>query len=388
MKAPLIFICVVAGCIAAAEELTLKERVRGIKRLVKTLANHTFPTCDLVLFTELSDYETAGEKCRTFNLAATSKEEGHLATVNDEEKNDYLRMLLNVALPKDEQDLYIYSASRWVWTGLRKTKNTNAKHIKKIKNRVPYKAEDWAWHDDSHPLDWHKWHRGQPDQRPLKKGERSDVGGEELGATCQEKTCRQNQMRMSNDGRWDDGYAFEKHPYACDYRGRYICSAEKKKWGDAKKACEAAGLTLASVKSPEETEELLQALEYFLGASKFAPCKGIFGHKTIKGKVSPDLLVTKEQQESCADLKGRWDPEHWAWIGGNDEWGVGSEGHFKWLDGTDVEYDGFPWITKAGKDNGDAKGGGQNSLSIAKWGEFDDEFGKVKRPFVCECPRG
>ena len=29
--------------------------------------------------------------------------------------------------------------------------------------------------------------RGQPDQRPLKKGEKSDVGGEELGATCGKK---------------------------------------------------------------------------------------------------------------------------------------------------------------------------------------------------------
>ena len=31
----------------------------------------------------------------------------------------------------------------------------------------------------------------------------------------------QNQVRMYKKGFWDDSYSFNKHPYACDYRGTW-----------------------------------------------------------------------------------------------------------------------------------------------------------------------
>ena len=370
-----------------ALDLSLKGKVEGMKNLVKSLANHTFPTCDLVLFTELADFKTAEERCNNLHLAASSLTKGNLATVNTELRNEEISMLLNIALPISKQNRFKYAGNRWVWTGLRKTKNKSKKHIKKIENRVPYNALDWEWYDGSQPDVFSNWHRGQPDQRPLKRGKKSNEY--KNSGVCEERRCRQNQMRLDHDGKWDDGFAFEMHPYACDYTGRYVVSDELKSWDDAKVACEAAGLTLASVRSLEETEELRQALLLFLGESGFENCAGVFG----KGK---DFLKSlDDDKKSCTSQKGRWDPDHWAWIGGNDK---EEEGNFKWLDGSSAIFEDFPWIASGGNNNGgkakqDKEGlidktYGQDSLTISKWGEFDDEYGDVKRPFACECPRG
>ena len=62
MKAFCIYLFVVARTTITAG-LTLEDEVQGIRNLVKNLANnHTFPTCNDVLFTELADYETADAK--------------------------------------------------------------------------------------------------------------------------------------------------------------------------------------------------------------------------------------------------------------------------------------------------------------------------------------
>ena len=379
---------------STALEVSMKEHVEGIKNLVKNLGNHTFPTCDLVLFTEQVDFKTAQERCANFNLAATSTEKGNLATVNTEFRNEEIRMLLNIALPisvsdsdtKRKKYKLKYSGNRWVWTGLRKTKNIDEKHIRNRKNRVPYNPLDWEWYDKSQPDTYSNWRRDQPDQRPLKEGRKS---GKYINGRCREKRCRQNQMRLDHDGKWDDAFDFEEHPYACDYTGRYIVSAELKSWQDAKQACEVAGLTLASVRSLNETEELRQALVFFLGESGFEECAGT--HKVKAKNLDPSKHYCNEKD---SEGKSKWDPKHWAWIGGND---IEKEGNFKWIDGSPAVFEGFPWIKSAGgnnrgKTNFDPSGeidksGGQDSMAISKWGEIDDEYGDVQRPFACECPR-
>ena len=375
---------------STALEVSMKEHVEGIKNLVKNLANHTFPTCDLVLFTEVADFKTAEKRCANFNLAATSTGKGKLATVNTELRNEEIRMLLNIALPISDtkRRKFRYAGNRWVWTGLRKTKNIDEEHIRKIKNRAPYNALDWEWYDGSQPDVYSNWHRGQPDQRPLKKGRKSHEYSK--SGHCGENRCRQNQMRLDHDGKWDDAFGFEKHPYACDYTGRYIVSAELKSWQDAKQACEVAGLSLASIRSLDETEELRQALLFFLGESGFEECAGT--HKVKAKHLDPSKHYCNEKD---SEGKSKWDPKHWAWIGGNDH---EEEGNFKWMDGSPAVFEGFPWIKTAGGNNGgktnfDSSGGiersgGQDSMTISKWGEIDDEYGDVQRPFACECPRG
>ena len=67
---------------------------------------------------------------------------------------------------------------------------------------------------------------------------------------------------------------------------------------------------------------------------------------------------------------------------------IEKEGDYRWTDGTPVIFEGFPWIANAGDDNGSkGKAKGQNSLTISKWGEFDDSYGHDKKPFACECYR-
>lgn len=162
-------------------------------------------------------------------------------------------------------------------------------------------------------------------------------------------------MRINHEGLWDDTYMFKKHPYACDYEGKYILSNDHKTWVNAKTACESAGLHLAMVRSPEEVEEMKQAAVHFLGAAD--------------------------------PTWGKWDQNNWIWTGGND---LASEGDWTWLDGSPVETWDLPWIRKSGNDNSvKLSPGGQDALAISRWGEFDDSYhdnNKKIKPFACQCP--
>ena len=88
--------------------------------------------------------------------------------------------------------------------------------------------------------------------------------------------------------------------------GKYV--DKLKTWERAKDACKAAGLTLPSARSLEETEELRNALTFFLGESGFENCLGAFG----QGKT----FFRGSDQSNCGKIKRRWDPVHWAWTGG------------------------------------------------------------------------
>ena len=123
-------------------------------------------------------------------------------------------------------------------------------------------------------------------------------------------------MRINHKGEWDDTFKQMKHPYACDYQGKYILSNEPKTWVDAKEACAAAGLSLAMVRNTGEVEEMKAAMKYFLG-----------------------------EYDSTSKT---FDNRNWIWLGGND---IEEEGVFKWLNGDLVETWDIPWRPKAGGDN-------------------------------------
>ena len=61
-------------------------------------------------------------------------------------------------------------------------------------------------------------------------------------------------MRIDHKGEWDDAFHYTQHPYICEYRGRFLVSAEKKTWHDAKEECRQAGLELAKIRSDQDLE--------------------------------------------------------------------------------------------------------------------------------------
>jgi len=318
------------------------QQLEGLKKLLTNLPGGVFPTCQLVLFSDQVDYDTADNNCKNFDIGAGDKKEGNLATVNDEDKNRDLKLLLEMAYPLTEQKGSKWGPTRWVWAGLRKTKNNNGKS-------TTYRGDDWQWADGAHPGDFEKWMVNQPDQRFLKKGKEG----------CDEAKCFQNQMRINHNGKWDDTFKFKEHPYACDYQGKYILSADEKTWRDAKVACEDAGLHLAKVRNTGEVEEMKLAMGYFLG----------------------DRDPTW----------GRWALKDWVWLGGNDE---NVEEEWRWTDGEPVGWDFRKfWIKKAGGDNakkvpkGFMMETGQDALTMNRDGLFDDSFIEQKKyPFACQCP--
>jgi len=317
------------------------NQIKGLKKLLKGLGDGIFVTCNIVLFSEMVNYDEADLRCRNFDIGSGVGEEGNLVTVNDEEKNKDLGILLEMAYPEEAQPANKWTNTKWVWAGLRKVKNNGY-----TKKAPTYNGADWNWADGSNPKEFKKWMKNQPDQNNLKKGKKG----------CDQPQCLQNQMRINHHGQWDDTYKFKLHPYACDYKGKYILSNEPKTWESAKAACSAAGLNLAKVRSGVEVDEMKVAMDYFLG------------------EVSPTWKT--------------WNNNNWVWLGGSDQ---NEEGLWKWLDGELVEDWNVPWRPKAGKDDAEYLPGadGQHALAISRWGQFDDSFQdskQRKRPFACQCP--
>ncbi|KAL5269650.1 hypothetical protein ACHWQZ_G003190 [Mnemiopsis leidyi] len=304
-----------------------KQQIAGLKNLLKNL-DGVYPTCQLVLFSDLVDYDTAERNCENFDIG-TGGGTGNLATVNDEEKNVDLKLLLEMAYPYKGEDNR-WDDDQWVWAGMRKTQNNDGSK----KNRE-YNALDWEWADGSNPGEFSKWMKNQPDQRK---------DGDNL----------QNQMRINHHGQWDDTFKYKTHPYACDYQGKYILSATMRTWSGAKLACEKAGLMLAKVRSDQEVNEMIKAGDSFLGP----------------------------RDESLKT----WNAANWIWLGGSDE---EEEGVWKWVDGTPMEYfDRMNWRPPNPDNAAYLKDSTQNYLAISRWGQFDDSYDSRQRtrPFACQCP--
>ena len=327
-------------CSAAAID---RKQLRGLRQLLKHLGDGIYPTCNIVLFSKLVDFDTADNNCRNFELGMSSSQKGNLATVSDGEKNQDLQLLLEMAYPKADYPSK-WGPESWVWAGLRKVRNNgqDGSYSKK------YNPNDWEWATGDSPNDFSKWfNKKQPDQKVEKRGQNG----------CTNAKCYQNQMRINHDGKWDDTYKYKLHPYACDYQGKYIISANMVSWSNAKKQCEEAGLHLALVRNEDELEEIKAAAKYFLG----------------------------ERDEALREF----DPSHWYWVGGRDD---AEEGKWRW-DSTGELIDPewikkMPWRSPNPDDAMRIGENGQDALAISLWGKFDDSYNhnKRKRPFACQCP--
>jgi len=340
MKVLVILLSLVAVITATeeVEERNMTAEVEGLRALMKQGKRAGFfATCRLVLFSELVDYDTAENGCKTFDIGMGPGSSGSLATVNIEEKNSDVKELLKMAYPGPNEK---WGPKEWTWVGLRKVRNNNATKYKYRK----WNAEDWEWDNTERPVHFNKWMRGQPDQAMKRRGEDE----------CNEDICYQNQMRINHWGRWDDTYKFKKHSYACDYNGKYIIANLRRNWTEARNMCEAAGLEMAKVTTLADHLEIVSAAEYFLG---------------------PKANGTRF-----------WANENWFWIGLND---MAQEGSFTWADGEAFDHTA-EWIEWKGPqpDNSLNHGeGGQDAVAISKWGDWDDSFSwKRKRPFACQCP--
>merc|ERR1712176_24246 len=342
MKTVLLLLIAVSSVVARERNINM-DQLKGMRKLLKQLDSGVFTTCNIVFFKELVPYDVADNNCKEFDIGSGRAEKGNLVTVNDNGKNDDLKLLLEMAYPKKEQDSNRWADTRWVWAGLRKTKNNE------LKKPGKYNALDWEWADGSNPETYFKWmnwgkKNEQPDQRTLVEGNQG----------CDESPrCYQNQMRINHEGEWDDTWKFKTHPYACDYQGKYVLSNIHKTWNEAKVMCEQAGLHVAKIRNAEEVAEMKSAMTYFLGPAD--------------------------------EAWERWDKRNWIWTGGND---IAEEGPWKWLDDTlvDTTSDWFVWTRKAGGDNARRN---QHGLSFSRGGEFDDSFHQKKnraRGFACQCP--
>ena len=134
----------------------------------------------------MSDYDSADDFCKNFDMGSGRTEPGNLATVDDSDKNLDLKMLLQMAYPEKYGD---WDSEEWVWAGMRKTSNNVG--LLTSKDRA-YRTSDWEWASSENPMEFHMWMKNQPDQRPLRKGKK---GCEEEGG------CYQNQMRINHKGR-------------------------------------------------------------------------------------------------------------------------------------------------------------------------------------------
>lgn len=316
-------------CLCSFTNAINEEHVHGMKNLIQGLEG-VFPTCDIILFSEMVNFTTAEKKCVDFDMGLGATQVGNLATVNDDDKNRALKLLLNMAYKRKTKKKSQWDPDQWVWAGMRKVRNNLA-----VDTNKQYKASDWEWTDGSSPTTFKKWMKKQPDQK-------------------KDGSFLQNQMRINHKGQWDDTFTYKEHPYTCDYQGKYMISPKRLTWENARAACQNAGLDLAKVRNAGEIEEVINAAKYFLG--------------------------DRHQK--------KFHHVNWIWIGGND---IANEGDWRWIsdDSPIADFESLPWL-KNMPDNAPLKKKGlkgQHALSISKWGKFDDSFIKVrKRGFACQCP--
>ena len=351
VKIIVLFALVTGLVLAHKTEYDGVNTIKALRSLVETLDNNAFATCELVLFSTPMNYADASKKCKNFRIGAKN-EMGSLVTIDSKEKAGNLLFLYDTAVPQlGRPQTDRFNRVNWIWTGLQKVNNTDVKGKNKKEVRK-YDPNEWVWQGTGKsPIEYSNWptkkKNGQPDQSYLKKNKNGcpTRGG-----------CYQNQVRFDGSMTWDDGWDFEEHLYACDYKGKYILSNQHKTWERAKEACSKAGLHLAMVRSKREVEEMKEAINYFLGPGN--------------------------------DDWHTFDPQNWVWLGGHD---INNEGVFEWLNGKPVNTWDVPWRVKAGKDNASfiKKAGTQNVVAFSRSGEFDDSYQHTKkkqRPFACQCP--
>ena len=140
----LLLLYLFAGLAEAITEVQLKQ-LTGLQDLVVKGSgdkSNVLATCNIAFFPELADYYTAEEKCLHFDIG-TGNTTGNLVTINSDEKNEDLMMLLNMAYPFEEQKGNDWAKTKWVWAGLRKVENNVGEGFQ----GMLYHSNEWEWAD-------------------------------------------------------------------------------------------------------------------------------------------------------------------------------------------------------------------------------------------------
>jgi len=342
------------GGIRNARYKNIRDR-NTLRRLMSSqVSGESYATCEIVFFNTPMNYADASSACRNIEIGRPSS----LVTVDSITKNSHVMFAFDYAFDNDAAAASS-DENQYIWAGLKKVRNNDVvydkKYMKKKKNvDKEYNAEDWVWASNRQsPVDFDKWPKKKTNARP-----NQEYMAYNANKGClEEEGCFQNQLKISSgsdNGFWEDAWAFEEHPFACDYRGKYLVSGELQTWSKAKAICHNGGMVLASVRSMEEVRELRDAIDYFLGP----------------------------QTEEYKKFDGR----NWVWLGATDE---EEEGVWRYLDGEVMEDWGIPWMAKAGNDNAmiGRKSTGQHHLAMNRDGMMDDsnDVRAIKKMFACEC---
>jgi len=365
----LLVIAVLTTSVAALtveEELALEEKIKNaiwtplventrdeLTRLDKSAAQYqAHATCGFSVHTDLSDYETAKQKCENSTWIGFPTPGGRkLASIHSELENKIATLMLQYAYGGEELEGSRYEgASNWAWIGLEKANRTGARPDGA--GKLVWQEEDWVWTDGT-TLDQNSYENWMTRRKSDEQIQPDMWRVEEEHQTAGRIFRKIKEGETS--GIWDDTFKSKLHPYICKFNVpvHYIVFPELKKWHEAKSDCERRGFYFAKIRNKAENDLLVEAIKRVYDGERH-------------GK--------------------KFHHENWIWVGATD---LKNSGEFEFYDGEPIKFS-IPWARKQHDNKKTKKQGSQDYAAVSRWGEWDDSYGNDwNRPYACQCnPHG
>ncbi|XP_063687814.1 uncharacterized protein LOC134821076 [Bolinopsis microptera] len=366
----LIVLFAVASAISLTEEeeqeMRLEEKIRNaiwtplientrdeLSRLDKSTEQFSaHATCGFSVHTDLSDYETAKQKCENSSWIGFPTPGGRkLASLHSEMENKIATLMFQYAYGGEELEGTRYEgASNWAWIGLEKVKKTEARPEGAAK--LVWMQEDWEWTDGT-TLDhtsYGNWMTRRSSDEQIQPDMLKVEDDYQTAATIFRKV-----LEGDSSGVWDDKVKSALHPYICKFNVpvHYIVFPELKTWHEAKSDCERRGFYFAKIRNKAENDLLVEAVK----------------------TVYDDHRYDK-----------KFHHENWVWIGATD---LKDSGEFEFYDGEPIKFS-IPWAKNQHDNKKTKEQGSQDYAAVSRWGEWDDSYGNDwNRPYACQCnPHG
>jgi len=348
------------------EELRLEEQIKNAiwtplventrDELIR-LDNSAAPfkahaTCGFSVHTDLSDYETAKQRCENSTWIGFPTPGGRkLASIHSELENKIATLMLQYAYGGEELEGSRYEGgSNWAWIGLEKVNRTGARPDGA--DKLVWEEEDWVWTDGT-TLDQNSYENWMT-RRKSDEQIQPDMWKVEDNHQTAARIFRKIKEGESS-GIWDDTFKTKLHPFICKFNVpvHYIVFPELKKWHEAKADCERRGFYFAKIRSKAENDLLVEAI---------------------------NRVYDGERHNK------KFHHENWIWVGATD---LKNSGEFEFYDGEPIKFS-IPWARKQHDNKKTRKQGSQDYAAVSRWGEWDDSYGNDwNRPYACQCnPHG